>query len=99
MSNYTSTGWSNKQTWNINMMYEETFANMAEEQEYDDVQHMADSFQSLVNELEFDYLKENTLAYDAVGTYLNAVDWEEIAAHYYEEPQAEEPEEDYTYEE
>jgi hypothetical protein len=99
MSNYTSTGWSNKQTWNINMMYEETFANMAEEQEYDDVQHMADSFESLVNELEFDGVTEYTLSYDLLSDYLNQVDWEEIAAHYYEEPQAEEPEEDYTYEE
>lgn len=86
-------GWSNKETWNIHMQYEEIFLNMVEEQKYDNVDHMADSFESLVNELEFEVLKENTLAYEAVGEYLNRVDWNEIAEQYYEE---EEDTDDYT---
>ena len=28
-------GWANKQTWNINLRYEEMFADMAENQSYD----------------------------------------------------------------
>lgn len=81
MSNYTSTGWQNRETWNINLMYGEIFRTMAEDQEYDDVQHMADSFESLVDELEFNELRAGTLAHQAVSDYLNQVNWEEIAEH------------------
>lgn len=86
-------GWTNKQTWNINLTYEEIFANMAEEQEYDDVEQMAGSFESLVNDLEFEGLRGGTLAHQAVGEYLDQVNWEEIAGHYFEEKK-EESEED-----
>lgn len=83
-------GWTNKETWNINLLYGEIFATMAEEQEYDDVHHMADSFESLVDELEFEPLEklnsnECGLAQQVVGEYLNRVNWEEIAGHYLEE--------------
>jgi len=74
-------GWTNKPTWNINLTYGECFRNMAEEQEFDDVEHLADSFEALVNELEFDGLKAGSLAEQAVGEYLDAVAWEEIAQH------------------
>lgn len=74
-------GWTNKQTWNINLTYGEIFTNMAEEQEYDDLEHMADSFEQLVNELEFEGLRSCSLAHQAVGDYLDAVNWEEIAQH------------------
>jgi urocanate hydratase len=75
-------GWTNKQTWNINLRYSEIFSNMCEEQEYDDIGHIADSFESLVNELEFDGVTEHTLAHDVLSDYLNQVDWEEIAEKY-----------------
>lgn len=78
-------GWFNKETWNINLRYQETFECLAEEQKYDDVEHMANSFEVLVDELEFDNLKENTLAHEAVGHYLNQVNWLEIAEHYFQE--------------
>lgn len=83
MSTKDYNGWTNKQTWNINLMYSEIFETMAEEQEYDDVDHMAESFEALVSELEFEGLKENTLAHYAVGEYLDQVNWEEIAEHYF----------------
>lgn len=86
-------GWTNKQTWNINLTYSELFVNMAEEQEYDDLEHMADSFESLVNELEFEGLRSCSLAHQAVGEYLDQVNWEEIAGHYFVEKE-EESEED-----
>ena len=76
-------GWTNKQTWNLNLMYQGLFESMAEDQEYDDVESMAESFETLVDELEFEGLKENTLAYNAVGEYLDQVNWEEIAEHYF----------------
>jgi hypothetical protein len=89
----TFNGFTNKQTWSINLTYSEVFINMAEEQEYDDVEHMADSFESLVDELEFNELRVGTLAHQAVGEYLEAVNWEEIAGHYFVEKE-EESEED-----
>ena len=75
-------GWYNKQTWNINLTYNEVFTTMCQEQEYDDVEHLADSFEQLVDELEFTGLREGSLAHQAVGEYLNQVNWMEIAEHY-----------------
>ena len=75
-------GWTNKQTWNINLMYSEIFSNMCEEQEYNDQDHVAEAFESIVNELEFDGVTENTLAWEALYEYLRQVNWEEIAKHY-----------------
>ena len=75
-------GWYNKQTWNINLMYSEIFTNMCEEQEFEDIDHLADAFDSIVTELEMEGLKEGTLAYTAVGEYLDRVNWKEIAEHY-----------------
>ena len=93
MTNENYNGWTNKQTWNINLGYSEVFVNMAEEQEYDDLEHMADSFESIVNELEFEGLRSCSLAHQAVGEYLDRVNWEEIASHYFVEKE-EESEED-----
>ena len=75
-------GWTNKQTWNINLNYEEIFRNMCEEQQFDDVDHLAEAFEAIVDELECDGLKEGSLAQQAVGEYLNLVNWEEIAEHF-----------------
>jgi len=75
-------GWTNKQTWNINLTYGEIFANMCEEQTFDDVDHLADAFESIVNELEFEGLKSISLAHQAVGEYLDQVNWLEIAETY-----------------
>ena len=85
MSNQTYSGWSNIQTWNINMMYEEMFANMVEEQKFDDVEHLADAMQQIVSELELDGLKPGGLAENAVGLFLDRVDWQELAEHFYVE--------------
>ena len=79
----TYNGWTNKETWNLNLRYEATFTAMSEEHEYDDVDHLADAFESLVEELEFDDLKENSLAHEAVGHYLDQVNWVEIAEQYF----------------
>ena len=75
-------GWRNRQTWNTNLMYEEIFRNMCEEQEFNDQDHVAEAFESIVNELEFDGVTENTLAHNVLYEYLHQVDWKEIAEHY-----------------
>ena len=80
----TYNGWSNKQTWALNLRYEGCFESMAEEQEFDDVNHMASAMEALVDELEYDGLKEGSLAYDAVGEYLDAVNWEELAGKWFQ---------------
>ena len=89
-NNFTGTGWSNNETWNINLLYDETFSCLTEEQEYDDLESMADSFKSIVEELEYDGVRKGSLAESALSTYLNRVDWEEIAGHYFEEKEEEE---------
>jgi hypothetical protein len=75
-------GWTNKQTWNINLTYGEIFNIVCEEQTFDDVEHLAEAFGDLVTSQEMDGLKEYSLAWQAVGEYLDQVNWEEIAEHY-----------------
>lgn len=77
------TTWTNTQTWNINLMYGETFEYMVEEHEYEDRDHVIDTFNNLVAELEFQGLREGSLAWQAVGEYLDRVDWEQLADHYF----------------
>lgn len=82
MMNNEYNGWTNKQTWNINLTYGEIFTNMCEEQTFDDLDHLAEAFGDIVAELEMDGLKECSLAWHAVGEYLDRVNWEEIAENY-----------------
>lgn len=87
MSNKTYNGWTNQQTWNIQMTYEGTFRAICEDQkdQFDDVEDIAAAFESIVSEFEFESLREGSLAYYAVGDYLCKVNWLEIAEHIGEE--------------
>jgi hypothetical protein len=78
-------GWTNKQTWNINLTYSEIFTNMCEEQEFEDIDHLADAFENIVTELEFDGVTKHTLAHQALNDYLDRVNWREIAEHFAED--------------
>lgn len=87
----TYNGWSNESTWSINLRYEEIFADMAEnQQDWDDVDHLADAYESLVEELEFDTLKEGSFAHEIVGKYLDQVNWTEIAETHFKNEISEE---------
>lgn len=81
----TYNGWTNKETWNINLLYGEIFINLVEESEFDDLECVAEAFECMVDELEFRDIRQNSLAADALGAYLNEVNWEEIASYYFEE--------------
>lgn len=97
MTNENYNGWTNKQTWNINLMYENVFADICVEQTFDDLTHLADAFESIVDELEFSHLPDGSLARQAAGEYLDRVNWEEIASHhadYFDLFKEEESEED-----
>jgi hypothetical protein len=78
----TYNGWTNKQTWNINLTYNEIFTSMCEDQTFGDLEHLADAFEMIVDELEFRGLRDGSLAHQAVGEYLNLVNWIEIAEHF-----------------
>ena len=71
-------------------MYEEMFANMVEEQKFDDVEHLADAMEHIVSELELEPLEPGGLAENAVGLFLDAVDWQELAEHFYVKEEEEE---------
>lgn len=86
----TYNGWTNRATWTLNLQYEETFANMAEEQEWDSTEDLAEAFEMLVDELEFRDLRENSLAWQALGDLLNAVNWEELAERFFVDDVSEE---------
>jgi hypothetical protein len=83
MNDTKCNGWSNKETWTIDLRYEAVFTDMAEEQEWDDVHHLADGFESVVNELDYDTLDVKSFAKEVVGEYLERVDWVEIAEKYF----------------
>lgn len=82
MSNNTYNGWSNKETWNINMVYGEIFTDMCDSQTFDDVDHLAGAFESIVVDLEYEGVKSNSLADLALSAYLHQVDWNELAEHW-----------------
>ena len=85
MNDTKCNGWANKETWNIDLRYEAVFTEMAEEQEWDDVDCLADAMEAVVvvNELDYDTLDVKSFAKEVVGEYLERVDWVEIAEKYF----------------
>ena len=78
----TYNGWTNKQTWNINLTYESFFIQVSKETEFESRSHMAEYFEYAVQEAELtESLSE--LARNLVSEYLDAVNWKEIAKHYF----------------
>ena len=76
-------GWYNFETWSVNLNFEGIFSSMAEEQTWDDVDRLAEAFENIVNELEYDVLSVHSFAKDCVGRFLNQVNWVEIAEHHF----------------
>jgi hypothetical protein len=79
----TYNGWTNKQTWNINLLHCEIFTDLCQDEGvHQDLEDLAMDFESTVSAMEFEGLEEGTLAHQTVGEYLNEVNWTEIAEHY-----------------
>jgi|Laugresu1bdmlbdd_1035124.scaffolds.fasta_scaffold04788_3 hypothetical protein len=76
------TTWANHQTWKVNTEYNHIFANYCGDKDFGSIEEIADTFKSLVEDLEYEKIPENCLAYDSLRVYLNEVDWEWIASNY-----------------
>ena len=79
-------GWSNKQTWNVNLTYGEVFVDLCENSApFDDLDHLAEAFESVVHDCEESHLQDinpGSLVVQCFESYMAEVDWEEIAEHY-----------------
>jgi thiamine biosynthesis lipoprotein ApbE len=82
----TYNGWTNQPTWNISLLYQETFDHTTIEQQEDrsieNVEQLAEVFQSIVEESELEPINNQGLAYWVLDRYLSEVNWLEIAKHY-----------------
>lgn len=81
-------GWTNYETWLVNMWYGDVFADMASEGQLGG----ADYLQEFVEEmLEADgSLPQSGFAADIMNAAMREVDWEDIYDHYYEDAKEEE---------
>lgn len=77
----TYNGWTNKQTWNINLRCEGTFNAIAQENHYRTIEALADAFEAIVYEVEYDILDDG-LAKEMCAEYLSQVNWMELAEQY-----------------
>ena len=81
-------GWSNKQTWHIQLVYGMKFIDMCKDESFDDLERLANTFQSLVNKFEIENLKyfgvmqPGNLAHQLVENFLDKVNWMEIVKFY-----------------
>ena len=80
----TYNGWTNYETWNANLHYEELLDSMANDGE----EITAELIKDTVYEIEYDRVGHGGLASDALGAFLDEVNWDEIASHYQEEEEA-----------
>jgi hypothetical protein len=72
-------GWKNWETWNTRLTYEDTFQNIANENHYRSIDELAEAFESIVSEIEFEMHTLSDLAACVMNQFLTKVDWKEIA--------------------
>ena len=72
-------GWKNWETWNMRLMYEEMFQDIANENHYRSIDELAETFESIVSEIELESQKLSLLATSLVAECIGRVDWKEIA--------------------
>lgn len=71
---------NNYETTYIISRYLDLFEEMLCEQEYDDIEHIADSFKSII--IEFELPREDkSLGYFAINNCLNSVNWLHVAIY------------------
>ena len=79
-------GWTNKATWNINLTYDGIFQDLCTNSvPFDDIDHLADAFESVVRDCEESLLVDispASLVVQCFEDYMAQVNWTEIAEHY-----------------
>jgi hypothetical protein len=80
-------GWTNYETWLVNMWFGDCFVSMQE----DGVDTSAEALESFVMEmLDSDgHLPENGFVADIMNAALREIDWEDLASHYEVEEESE----------
>ena len=81
-------GWTNYETWLVNMWFGDIFADMANEGQLGGADYLQDFVEEM---LESDgSLPQSGFAADIMNAALREVDWEDLYDHYYEDSKEEE---------
>jgi len=81
-------GWTNYETWLVNMWYGDIFADMQNEREDTSAQSLEDFVTSMLEDQ--GQLPDHGFAADIMNAAMRQVDWEDLASHY--EPEEEDEE-------
>ena len=86
MTNQTYNGWSNKQTWLVNLHFDETISMIIEDLGTEDMSKevLGDIIRDELSEYIIDSDSNNKSIFldDVMAHFINDVNWAEIADHY-----------------
>lgn len=82
-------GWTNWETWQVNLWFGYTFGKMQEDGE----QVTSDMMESTVNEYLYGFGVEG-MASDIFGGFVGNVNWHELESHYLTEPDDDDDDDD-----
>jgi hypothetical protein len=81
-------GWTNYETWLVNMWFGDVFADMQNDREDTSAQSLEDFVVSMLEDQ--GQLPETGFATDIMNAAMRQVDWEDLASHYEVEEEDEE---------
>jgi hypothetical protein len=85
-------GWTNYETWLVNMWFGDVFADMQNERENTSAESLEDWVTSILEDQ--GQLPETGFAADIMNAAMREVDWDDLASHYEVEEEEEDESED-----